>query len=75
MSAHKNPLIWKPGIIHSTSKAKSALITSKNNPKVRIVIGKVNMTSNGLMKMLTTPKISAAKNACQTLSTPIPGKT
>jgi hypothetical protein len=53
----------------------SALITSKNKPKVTIVIGRVNKIRMGLTNILIKPKTAAASIADQKLATTMPGKT
>lgn len=44
-----------------------ALITMRNNPNVRIVIGKVKITSNGLSNTFKIAKITLAR-----IAVPIP---
>jgi hypothetical protein len=64
----------KPATISEQNKIISALITSKNNPKVIIVTGNVNNTSIGLIKILSKPKTMATIIEVPKLSTRTPGK-
>lgn len=49
-----------------------ALITNKNNPKVKIVIGSVNKTKIGFTKKLSKAKTIATDNAVVNSSTITP---
>lgn len=51
----------------------TALITSKNNPKVKIVAGSVNKTKSGFTKILSNPNTKATSNADPQPSTLTPG--
>jgi len=51
-----------PSIKLSASKMIKALIINKNNPKVKIVIGKVKITKSGLTKMFNTANTTATIN-------------
>ena len=64
----------KPLTISEQNKIISALITSKNNPKVIIVTGNVNKTSMGFIKILSSPKTMATIIDVPKLSTRTPGK-
>lgn len=52
-------LTEKPSINLSANRIISALITNKNNPKVIIVIGKVNITNIGLTIRFRIDKTTA----------------
>ena len=43
----------------------TALITNVNNPRVKILIGRVNKIKMGLKNALSTPKMAAARKAAQ----------
>ena len=62
-NATQNPETAKPSINLSANKIIMALMTNKNNPKVIIVIGKVNIISNGLTKIRKRPNTIATKMA------------
>ena len=51
------------------------LTTNRNNPKVKIVSGRVKITKIGLTIALTSPITTAASNAAPKLLTPNPGTT
>lgn len=61
-----------PPTILAHSKMITALITSKNNPKVRIVNGNVKMTNIGFIKTLNNPKTTATSNEVVKLFTTTP---
>lgn len=52
-------LTEKPSINLSANKIIKALITSKNNPKVTMVIGKVKMTKIGFTNRFKTDSTTA----------------
>ena len=52
-----------PPTIFVHNKIINALITNKNNPKVRIVTGKVSITNIGLINILSNPRTMATINA------------
>ena len=62
-SAEINPSTLKPPTISEHNKMIIALIKSKNNPKVRMVMGNVKITINGLIKMFNKLKTKATINA------------
>ncbi len=57
--AVQNPDILKPGTADATSSIIKALITSRKNPKVKIVSGMVRKMTTGLMTALASPSKSA----------------
>jgi hypothetical protein len=65
-SAHQKPATSNPGIIASAIKIIKALITRRNNPKVKTVKGIVSRIRIGLMVRFsrdsTRASITAAKN-------------
>jgi hypothetical protein len=64
-----NPLtMW------DASMSIRALITSKNNPNVNIVIGKVNNINIGFTNKFIIPKTAATITATRKSATFIPGK-
>jgi hypothetical protein len=52
-----------PPTILAHNKIITALITSKNNPKVKIVAGKVNNTNIGLINTFNNPRTTATIKA------------
>lgn len=58
-NAVQNPETVKPRTIDETSSIISALITSKKNPKVSSVSGKVSRMNKGLMIAFAKPSSSA----------------
>ena len=48
--AHQNPVTVNPSIKWSASNMIAALMTSRNKPKVTMVMGKVSMTMMGLTR-------------------------
>ena len=60
--AAQNPATCIPGSIHATSATMPALITSRNNPRVMMVIGKVSTMAMGRTMELTTPEQDAGEN-------------
>jgi len=61
--AHQKLLTSNPGTKYAISITSNALITKINKPRVRIVIGKVRITSTGLIIALAIPNASAVNNA------------
>ena len=61
-NAVQNPDILKPGTADDTRSIISALITSRKNPKVKIVSGMVRKMTTGLMTALASPSRSADIN-------------
>lgn len=61
--AHQKLDTLNPGTIALANKIIRALITSVNNPKVKILIGKEIATKSGLMVALSNPKTRAAIRA------------
>jgi len=57
--AVKKESTLKPPTIFAHNKIKIALITSKNNPKVKSVTGRVNRTRIGFTKIFSKPKTTA----------------
>ena len=55
--------IWKPSRKFSVSINTPALITSKNNPKLKIVIGSVKMINKGFTRTFKIDKINPASKA------------
>lgn len=47
----------------------NALITNKNNPKVRMVTGIVRITNIGFKKVFKSPKTTATNKAVSILAT------
>lgn len=64
--------ILKPPTILSQIIIISALITNKNKPKEKIVIGSVNKIKIGFMKILSKPRTIATQNAVKKPSISIP---
>lgn len=57
--AHQKPLTPNPGTTMDASITSKALITKVKRPRVKIFIGRVNITTIGLMKALMAPKTTA----------------
>lgn len=62
-NAHQNPSTSKPGVIVSTNSMINALITSRNSPNVKRVIGIVKITRSGFTMAFTTESITATSSA------------
>src|SRR5258708_17034704 len=60
-TADQNPATCMPGSIHATSATMAALITSRNRPRVRMVIGSVSNMAMGRTMELTTPNNTPAR--------------
>lgn len=61
--AVKKPSTWKVGTNWSVKRIITALITNKNNPKVKMVAGKVKNINNGLTNMFKRAITAATKIA------------
>ena len=61
--AHQKLATENPGTMASARSINRALITSKNNPSVRIVIGKVNTTKIGFTIICNNAITKATKTA------------
>ena len=73
MSAVQKLATSNPPTISVHNKIISALITSRNSPKVMIVTGKVNNTKMGLMKILSNASTMATITEVVKLATVTPG--
>lgn len=73
MRAHQNPSTLNPGTKLAAIRITAALITNVNNPKVRIVIGRVRIIRMGFMNALIIPKTTAATSAATKPVTCTPG--
>jgi len=62
-NAGQNPPTANPGTIEAAIMISKALITSENNPRVRIFIGRVSINIIGLINKLITPSTIASMNA------------
>lgn len=62
-SAEMNPSTLKPPTISEHNKIIMAFMKSKNSPKVKIVIGNVKITINGLIKIFSKLKTKATISA------------
>ena len=72
-NAGQKPAILKPLIKLETNQNIKALITRVNNPKVKILIGKVKISISGRMIALTKPKTAEVISADQKLEKLTPG--
>jgi len=70
-----NPPTWKPLTMLEASIIIRALITKVNKPNVKILIGKVKITSNGFIKIFKRPITSDKIKALQNPATTTPGIT
>lgn len=68
----KNDSTIKPSTKWAHKSIIPALITSKNNPKLKIVTGKVKSTKIGFKKMFNKPKTTAIIIDVVKLATLIP---
>ena len=64
--AVQNPSTRKPGTILSTSKTIKALMTKRNKPIVKMVIGIVRMIKRGLIIIFNNAKTAATLSAVRT---------
>ena len=71
--AVKNPLTEKPFITDDANRISKALMTKVNNPKLKILIGKVIKIKTGLTKTLIIPKNNASHKAAQKPAIATPG--
>ncbi len=71
-NAHQKPLTKKPSISLLASKIIPALITSKNNPSVKMVNGMVSKTKTGFKNVLRKANTIAINSALVKLVTSIP---
>jgi hypothetical protein len=63
ISAVTKPATAKPSTNDAANINRSALITKRNNPSVRIVTGSVKITNNGFTKILSNPSTNATTTA------------
>lgn len=70
--AHQKPFTKKPSINLLASKIIPALITSKNNPRVKMVKGMVNKTKTGFKNVFRKANTIAISKALVKLVTSIP---
>ncbi len=63
IKAVQNEFILNPSTSREHNNIITALITNKNNPKVKIVAGNVNITKIGLTNKLSNPKTTATIKA------------
>ncbi len=73
--AGPNPVTWKPATNTDTSHRQNAFSTSRNNPRVNRVIGKVSTTRMGRTTALMTPSTSPATSAEVSPDRRMPGTT
>lgn len=71
-NAVKKESTTKPPTILLHKIIIKALMTNKNNPSVKKVIGKVNNTKIGFIKILSNPKTIATKSDVVKLATCTP---
>ena len=74
ISAVNHPLTVKPGTILATHLTMMILMINKNKPNVRMVMGMVNITRIGLMKLFIKPSTTATSKAVTVSSTCTPYK-
>lgn len=72
--AQINPSTLKPGTMFAANKIRSAFKTKVKSPRVRRLMGKVKINSNGFRNALMTPRTIAATKAVVKFSTSTPGK-
>ena len=72
INAVQNESTAKPPTILVHSKIITALITSKNKPRVTKVTGKVKITKIGFIKTFSNPKTTATITAVPKLATCTP---
>jgi len=73
-SAGTNPSITNPGTSLEVASKKRAFITNVNKPRVNILIGRVKIITNGLIKALIMPRIRATISDVVNESTLKPGR-
>jgi hypothetical protein len=72
--AHQNPSTEKPGIIFAAINIRMAFIASRNNPRVKIVIGIVRKMRMGLIVKFNRVKNAATTKAVKKSCTATPGR-
>ncbi len=72
--AENQPSTLKPGTISAAHLMMSILMTNRNNPNVKMVIGIVRITKNGFTKLFSNPNTAATKIAVRVLSICTPEK-
>lgn len=72
-SAHQKSLTSNPSIIQSVNRIITALMTSKNRPKVRTVTGIVNRIKTGRRITFKIDRTNITNNATPKLLIKIPG--
>ncbi len=68
-----NPAKWKLPTKALVISRIMALMINVNNPNVKILMGNVNKSKKGLIKVLSKPKTIAASTSAPVLSNQIPG--
>ncbi|MCY1548035.1 hypothetical protein D9M68_841210 [compost metagenome] len=71
-NAVQNPSTLKPSTSLATSNSISALITSRNRPKLSSVKGSVSTTSSGLTTALARPSSRADTTSAEVLPNRMP---
>ena len=72
-NAHQKPSTAKPGTNQAMSRMIRAFMTSRNNPKLKIVTGIVRKTSKGLRKVFRIASAMATIMAVVNFSMVTPG--
>lgn len=72
-NAHQKLATSNPGTSQSAKSIITALITNKNNPIEKTVIGIVRITNNGLRVALSNANTAAKIIAVRNVSTATPG--
>lgn len=72
-TAHQKPSTVNPGTMWLVKSISKALITKRNKPNVRIVIGKVKIIKIGFKKTFRKESTIATAKAVTKFSTWIPG--
>lgn len=73
-NADQNPLTENPGMISAANRIRIALIASRNNPKVKIVIGIVRKIKIGFMVKFNNVNNAATTSAVKKSVTSTPGR-
>ena len=73
-NAENQPSTLKPGTISADHLMMRILMTSKNNPNVKMVMGMVRIIKNGFTKLFNKPNTAATKMAVSVLSICTPDK-
>jgi len=63
ITAAQNPFTSNPEIIPEAIFSITALMIKVNNPRLRMLIGSVNIIAMGRKKALSIPRAAAAKKA------------